>query len=310
MTEFIRIPSNPPPPGAETFQFNARDGAPLRGAYFPRDHSRRTILLLTGWSEFIEKYFEVVGDLHDRGFSVAMMDWRGQGLSDRNSPRMSSWVGYFDRIADDLRYFAHEYVSKRFGPPHFLMTHSMGGMAALTALAAGEDQFKKAVLCAPMSRLFPNPVNAFFHRAADLACLLGQAGSPIAARTDDAFVFEGNIFTKDRARHERFRDLQLAEPRAAISSPTYGWVRDAMRASKALHRAGGLDKLKTPTLIVTAGEEKRVDAADHQRLAARNVNISVATIQDALHEIMMETDEIRSKYWAVVDDFLGDYNTA
>src|SRR5689334_11979155 len=52
-----------------------------------RGTSRGTILLLTGRGEFLEKYAtEVVGELLDRGFAVAAIDWRGQGLSDRPLP--------------------------------------------------------------------------------------------------------------------------------------------------------------------------------------------------------------------------------
>ena len=42
-----------------------------------------TVCILQGRAEFIEKYFETVGDLLLRGFAVATFDWRGQGLSAR-----------------------------------------------------------------------------------------------------------------------------------------------------------------------------------------------------------------------------------
>ncbi len=34
----------------------------------------------------IEKYFEVVSELRERGFAVAVLDWRGQGGSARALP--------------------------------------------------------------------------------------------------------------------------------------------------------------------------------------------------------------------------------
>ena len=42
--------------------------------------------MFPGRAEFIEKYFEVVRDARARGFAVAMLDWRGQGLSERALP--------------------------------------------------------------------------------------------------------------------------------------------------------------------------------------------------------------------------------
>ena len=37
--------------------------------------------MLTGRTEYVEKYFETIGDILERGFAVAILDWRGQGGS-------------------------------------------------------------------------------------------------------------------------------------------------------------------------------------------------------------------------------------
>ena len=44
---------------------------------------RGTVCVFPGRAEYIEKYFEVVGELRRRGFAVAVLDWRGQGGSSR-----------------------------------------------------------------------------------------------------------------------------------------------------------------------------------------------------------------------------------
>ena len=55
-----------------------------------------TVCIFPGRTEFIEKYFEVVRDLRARGFAVAVLDWRGQGLSDRARPiRANRMFGIF-----------------------------------------------------------------------------------------------------------------------------------------------------------------------------------------------------------------------
>ncbi len=60
------------------------DGAQLRAAFWrPEGVPRGTVALVQGRAEFIEKYYEVVGELLERGFVVASFDWRGQGLSQR-----------------------------------------------------------------------------------------------------------------------------------------------------------------------------------------------------------------------------------
>lgn len=305
MTGFIDIPGNEPPAGATAEMFEGPDGAPLRAAYFPAENARGTVVLLTGWSEFIEKYIETVRDLHARGLNVAMMDWRGQGLSDRESPRERKWRGYFRMLSDDLVHFFETHVKSRFAGPYVLVTHSMGGMPALMLLADGYDGFSRAVLCAPMTQLFAQPQNRVVGLAASAASALGLARSETARGRDHADVFDGNIFTSDKSRHAMFRDLKLAEPKAASASPTYGWVNAAFKASKAIHAPGALSEIKIPVLIISAGSEQQINGADHVTIAGASDMISYTLIPGALHEIMMERDSIRDQYFQALDDFIA-----
>ena len=73
---------NPVPNGAVAGTFNARGGIRIRYARWDTTAERRigTICLFQGRAEFIEKYFETITDLRRRGFAVATMDWRCQGL--------------------------------------------------------------------------------------------------------------------------------------------------------------------------------------------------------------------------------------
>lgn len=305
MTRFIDIADNPLPGGAEAQTVKAPDGAPLRAGFFPAPSPRGTVVLVTGWSEFIEKYFETVRDLQSRGLNVAMIDWRGQGLSDRESAKAAKWHGYFDTLKDDLRHFKETYVKPRFSGPYFLMTHSMGGLPGLMLLAGGYEGFSRAVLCAPMTRLFPDAQNRVLAFAAASACALGFAVTETARSKDHSEVFDGNIFTSDKARHARFRDLKLAAPEAASTTPTYGWVDAAMKASAAIHAPGALDGIKVPVLLVSAGNEQQIDGADHQIIANASDMIRLEIIPGALHEVMMERDSIRALFFKAVDDFLA-----
>ena len=305
MSGFIRIPSNPIPDGAEAVEIAGADGAPLRAAFFPASDARATVIAMTGWSEFIEKYFETVRDLQARAFNVAMMDWRGQGLSDRASPKTSQWDGYFDLLQADLRNFADNHVKPRFGGPTILMTHSMGGVPGLKLLASGYEGFVRAVLCAPMTRLFKPSVLPFYRLASEAACLFGAAARDTPRGEDPSEAFEGNIFTSDPARHERFRVLKEAHPRATNTGPTFGWLRAALKADREIHAPGFFDKLKTPTRIISAGNERQVHGADHEAIAAASDLIDYVTIPGALHEIMMERNEIRALYWKAFDGFVA-----
>ncbi len=259
-----------------------------------------------GRSEFIEKYFEVVEDLRRRGFSVATMDWRGQGLSERLLPvREKGHIRDFGVFRSDLRRFTEEVVKKRFPGPYVLITHSMGGAPALQMLADGDDDWRAAVLCAPMTALFDGIAKRIGIRLlGEAASRFGLARHAIPGVKEYSMDFEGNVLTSDRARHRRFQELQSAAPNATIREPTYGWIRAATEAMDDLHKKARFAKLKVPTMIVSAENDQLVRSSDHLFLAKRSPLIEVVTIKGALHEIMMERDEIRDQYWKAFDDFI------
>ena len=108
-------------------------------------------LRLGGRGEFIEKYFETIGELRRRGFAVATMDWRGQGAPPGNClmrARGTSKTSCEYEI--DLETFMQQVVRRHCPEPYFAFTHSMGGAVVLRAAHAGKRWFERAVLVAPM----------------------------------------------------------------------------------------------------------------------------------------------------------------
>ncbi len=306
MADFIRIPSNPVPENAEALDMVCMDGGSVRAAVFPAPTPKGTAILLNGRCEFIEKYFEVIGDLHDRGLNVVTMDWRGQGLSERFLPiREKGHIQDFGVFRADLDCLFKKIAEPRFKGPYFLVTHSMGGLPALQRLADGDDRFAGAVLCAPMTQIYNDPIRRAVVRAiSQIGSALGASRQGVAGVKEHSLAFEGNVLTSDEARHERFRALQVAAPNAALREPTYGWVRAATAAIDDIHKPGRLTNLKTPVRIISASDDRLISAQDHLWLAEQSDYIETIVIQDALHEIMMERDEFRDQYWQAFDAFV------
>lgn len=84
--KLLSIPGNPVPDGAIVCRVRTPDGAELRFARWDSTSAKGTVCVFGGRGEFIEKYFETIGELRRRGFAVAAMDWRGQGHSSRQLP--------------------------------------------------------------------------------------------------------------------------------------------------------------------------------------------------------------------------------
>src|SRR6267142_1867148 len=174
----VSIPANPVPEDVVSGTIKTPDGAELRFARWAPPAGRKgTVCVFTGRSEQIEKYFETVRDLRDRGFAVAMIDWRGQGHSSRRlrDPR-KGYVRDFSDFEVDVETFVQQVVLPDCPPPHFALAHSMGGAVMLRIAHAGKRWFDRMVLSAPMidlpGRRTSFPVRAFL-RALRLA---GQGG--------------------------------------------------------------------------------------------------------------------------------------
>ena len=137
----VSIPANPVPADVVSGTLKTRDGVSLRFArWAPPPGRQGTVCLFQGRSEFIEKYFETVRDLRARGFAVATLDWRGQGMSDRAlRNRRKGYVRNFAEYQIDLESFINEIVLPDCPPPIFALAQSMGATVLLRAAHAGHS---------------------------------------------------------------------------------------------------------------------------------------------------------------------------
>src|ERR1700750_2288343 len=117
--DLVSLAATPVPEGGVTGSLKTSDGVTIRFArWHPPPGRKGTVCLFQGRAEFIEKYFETVRDLRERGFAVATIDWRGQGGSQRllGNPR----TGYVQQFSDyqfDLEAFVNEVVLPDCPPP-------------------------------------------------------------------------------------------------------------------------------------------------------------------------------------------------
>ena len=151
----VSTPDNPIPMGAIVASARAVDGVRLRTArWVPPRAPRGTVAILGGRAEFIEKYFETIAQLLDRGFAVAAMDWRGQGGSARQlkNPRKGH-VDDFSLYERDLDALVSEVLDPSCPRPWFGLGHSMGAAILLAVARAGRCPFDRLVLTSPMIAL-------------------------------------------------------------------------------------------------------------------------------------------------------------
>jgi len=132
--------------------------------------------------------------------------------------------------------------------------------------------------------------------------LTGAAGDWAQPPGDSsAEPFEGNVLTHDPVRYKRGKDLVKANPDLALSSPTWGWLDFAVRATDWLARRESLAGVAPPVIIVSASRDRLVSNAAQAIVAERLPQGRLVTVEGAEHEILMETDPLRSQFWTNFD---------
>jgi lysophospholipase len=290
-------------------------GAKVRTAVFDADANARprgVCVLLQGQSEFIEKYHEVIDELRTRGFTVATMDWRGQGGSQRAQENaLKSYVLNYDQYADDFAAFMTKVVQPLTDHPPVVLAHSMGGHNTIRALHDHPDWVRCAVLSAPMLRFSTRGYPEFAARAASaLYSAFGKGGDfawGMADRDPFKIGFDGQLVTSDRARFEAAQSLLRKNPDLRLAGPTWGFIEAAYRSLAMVNAPGYAEAISTPVLIVGAGKDRIVMTDASRNFAARLPHGEYFEIPEAEHEILMEQDSIRTKLWNAFDSFVAKF---
>ena len=305
----VSIPANPVPEDVVSGTIKTPDGAELRFARWAPPAGRKgTVCVFTGRSEQIEKYFETVRDLRDRGFAVAMIDWRGQGHSSRRlrDPR-KGYVRDFSDFEVDVETFVQQVVLPDCPPPYFALAHSMGGAVMLRVAHAGKRWFDRMVLSAPMIDL-PGRTTSFPARALLRAMrLTGQGGRYVPGGSDA---------------------LTGANPSSTIPSPAIpcatpatprSWRKTRRSASARRRWPGPIPRsgrcipfaasnypseIRQPILMLAASNDTIVSTAAIEEFAYHLRAGSHLVIAGSKHEILQEQDRYRAQFWAAFDAFV------
>jgi lysophospholipase len=305
----VSIPSNPVPENVVSGTIKTPDGVELRFArWAPPANRKGTVCVFTGRSEQIEKYFETVRDLRDRGFAVAMIDWRGQGHSARRlrDPRK----GYVRSFADyeiDVETFVQQVVLPDCPPPYFALAHSMGGAVLLRLAHAQKRWFDRMVLSAPMIDL-PGRSTSFPVRALlKTMRMLGRGGGYVPGGSDQLTgmaPFINNPLTSDPVRYARNVAILEEDPTLGLASPTVAWADTAFAAMKTFKGVNYPSEIRQPILMLAASNDTVVSTAAIEEFAYHLRAGSHLVIAGSKHEILQEQDRYRSQFWAAFDAFV------
>jgi lysophospholipase len=286
------------PAGIEWGFFRNDDGARIRYCHVaPAGPARGAAVLVTGYSEHAEKYFELMRELAARGYAVWEMDWRGHGGSDRYlKDREKAYSLGFARDIQDLDRFVRDFVRAEPGKPLFLVSHSMGGNISLRYLHDHPGRFAFAVISAPALS-----VDAKSRRSLPEWAVRGLVWANCAFGLDTTWaVGEGPWrdqpwpqTTHDLVRREVQRAWFRANPQLRIGGVTGGWLREFLRSCDVLARPRYLSAIRTPLLLGSALQDSWTRPDVQLRACSQMPGCKLQKFDGAWHELFMEAEAFR-----------------
>ncbi|WP_281968059.1 alpha/beta fold hydrolase [Roseovarius nanhaiticus] len=293
------------PDGGHAAWVRADDGVRLRIGAWPVADARGTIILFPGRTEFIEKYGRAAADLGARGYGMAAIDWRGQGLSDRlTGDAMTGDVGDFQDYQKDVAALMRAAGALDLPRPWHLLAHSMGGAIGLRAAAGGLPVASAA---------FSAPMWGIRMRAAlrPLAWSLGWGsqrvglGHKFAPSTGPKSYmlsepFESNDLTRDAEMHAHMVAQLTDHPELSLGGPSLRWLFGALQECRRLHALPSPD---LPCLTIVGTDERIVDVPRIKARIARWPGARLEWLNGARHEPMMDRPETRQAVWDMLERF-------
>ncbi|GGX72497.1 hydrolase [Tateyamaria omphalii] len=222
------------------YRIVASDHTALRiGVWTDETTQKGTIFLLPGRADYIEKQGHAISEMHAKGFSVCVLEFRGLGLSDRiATDRRAGHVDQFSDYQLDVQAAISAASELELPQPFYVHGNSMGGCIALRNLM-GEHRFKACAFTSPMwgiklpkILLMIAPVVTGTARALGF----GQRYAPGKNGENEtlAWTFEENEITADADMFAHLQHVNRLTHEHWIGGPTIGWLQQALHETKSL----------------------------------------------------------------------------
>lgn len=237
---------------------------------------RAAVLVLHGLAEHSGRYLHVLQALAGRGYAALAPDLRAHGRSSGARVHVSS----FSEFVDDAEVAFGLLEARHPGLPAFVLAHSHGGLVALRWLLERPLPLCGLVLTSPFLASHP---------ARRLARPL-RAAVRVLDRVWPSLRVPSGLAASSVSRDPAVVAAYAADPLVSTRvSPR--WYVEASRAQA--HVRELMRRLPVPTLLVLAGDDRLVDAAEALRVAATapRGTVQVREWPGLSHEVMNEPEK-------------------
>ncbi|MBL0600011.1 alpha/beta fold hydrolase [Aeromonas jandaei] len=294
-------------------EFKGKDGIAIRYAALRQEKVDRAILIVNGRVESYLKYQELAWDLWRQGYSLYLIDHRGQGMSGRmlNDPQ-KGYVDQFDDYVVDLKQFHDQIIMADQPAKLFLLAHSMGGAISARYLERWPDDIKAAVLSSPMLGINLGGLPKWLAKglASTIGTVGGWFGEPPYGPGQGPYQdhgFADNELTHSQSRYQAFRQIYEQHPQIKLGGATAHWIYQGITGADAAIADSGA--IKTPLLLLQAGNDSVVDNAAQDAFCTKASceGGKPLRIEGAWHELFIESDDKRQPALTAMLDFFARY---
>jgi len=268
------------------------------------------MIIVNGRSESYLKYQDIANYYFEQGYSVYMLDHRGQGLSQRLiDDTEKGHVIDFNDYVEDLVIFVNSIVLCNNHSRLLMLGHSMGGAIVARYLQTQPHKVERAILASPMFDIILPAPKPMVKLAASVATMYDTllTRSPSYVLDGHGYQvksFEDNDLTQSTVRFDAMVEVYQNFPKIQLGSPTNAWLLQALNACElCVKDAANID---VPLLLLQAGSDTIVDnAAQDQFCLSTQPDLLIKHVfADARHEILFELEHIRSAALSASENFL------
>ncbi|WP_312164235.1 alpha/beta hydrolase [Phenylobacterium sp.] len=249
------------------------------------------VVIVPGYGETAEMWFETASDLIDRGATVWILDRAGQGGSGRYVlPRDLGFTPTFDPDAAALRELVRVVIRPSPDAPLVVLSHDDGVVVALGAVRSG---LKVDGVVASSPRLAEPPARRLLGpvRRADTP----PAGwKPWSRETADDL---GARRTHDAWRGQVGQAWMTANPDLRLAGPSLGWTKAFEAASRLLET--GAPQVRTPVLMINP-------TGRAAGLCPRLPTCQATALPGAGSALHLEADPWRAPWLATLERFVAE----
>ncbi len=286
------------------------DGLKLGYRFYLTENAKASVVIVHGFTEFMQKYDETVWYFINQGYNVFIYDQRGHGISDREVDDYHlTHVNKFDDYVKDLDSFISEVVEKSSDElPLYIFSHSMGCAVTSLYLINNSKKIKLAVMASPMiiptTRGFPPFVIRYICKK-----YAKESSWKSKFKWSKEFKADPSLFLDKSLSFNRSKRnllIHMSDKKFQNSYGTNRWIYESVSVYKRLLNPKSTSKIKTKTLILSAENDAVVKTTAQKRFYRLLPNAEFVTIKNAKHSIFMCCDEITEKYFSYIFEFLAN----